>query len=162
MLVHVSVWSVHHASTAPQSTRSRASTLCKKHPRLRTTRSEARTRWSARPPTWRYRPEPPRPRYSPPQIGCELPRSRYTTPQNRTASLLLRTAGESGAFTHCKTDPTRNVNTSSILIARSTSLFSRPPRGTDPSPPGIVHNPRASVCAASITRSPRAGRLRQR
>jgi hypothetical protein len=159
VLVQVSVWSVHHATTAPRSTRSRASTLCKKHPRLRTTRSEARTRSLTRPPTSRYRPEPPRPRYSPPQIGCDMSRSRYTTPQNRATSLLPRSAGvESGAFTHRKTDSTRSVNTSSILIARSTSLFSRPPRSTGPSPSGIVHN----VCTASITRSPRAGRPQQR
>ena len=106
-----------------------------------TTRSEARTRLSARPPTSRYRPEPPRPQYSPPEIECEMSRSRYTTPQNRTTSLLPRFAEvESGAFTHRMTDSTRSATTSSILITRSTSLFSRPPRSTGPGPSDIVHH----------------------
>ena len=73
-----------------------------------------------------------------------MSRSRYTTPQNRTTSLLPRFAEvESGAFTHRMTDSTRSATTSSILTTRSTSLFSRPPRSTGPGPSDIVHNPPA-------------------
>ena len=46
------------------------------------------------------------------QYASEMSRSRYTTPQNRTTSLLPRFAGvECGAFTHCRTDSTRCVST---------------------------------------------------